>query len=70
MQSESDQLFELSSSKDKARLRSIRGIGAGAWVSSIPSSEKFTLSSNNFVLAVSLRIGHLLSLPDSVSNCD
>ena len=56
--------------RDAARLRSIRGKGAGAWLDSIPSSEKFALSSGNFVLAASLRLGLLLSLPPWATKCE
>ena len=56
-------MIETDSNRDAARLRSIRGKGAGAWLDSISSSEKFALSSGNFVLADSLRLGLPLSLP-------
>ena len=70
VQSKADQLIETDSNRDAARLRSIRGKGAGAWLDSIPSSEKFALSSGNFVLAASLRLGLPLSLPPWATKCE
>ena len=63
-------MIETGSNRDAARLRSIRGKGAGAWLDSIPSSEKFALSSGNFVLAASLRLGLPLSLPPWATKCE
>ena len=48
-QSKADQLIETDSNRDAARLLSIRGKGARAWLDSIPSSEKFALSSGNYL---------------------
>ena len=63
-------MIETDSNRDAVRLRSIRGKGAGAWLDSIPSSEKFALSSGNLVLAASLRLGLPLSLPPWVTKCE
>ena len=42
---------ELKSMRDKTRLRSLQGRGAGAWLDAIPTSTKFALSSGDYRLA-------------------
>ena len=49
--------------KDAARLRSVQGKGAGAWLNAIPSKEPLTLKSSEFRLGVSLRLGNPATLP-------
>ena len=63
-------MIESDSNRDAARLRSIRGKGAGAWLDSIPSLENFALSSGNIVLAASLRLDLPLSLPPWATKCE
>ena len=59
-----------SSSQDAARLLSLQGKGAGAWLSDVPSSKKFVLSPNNFISAASMRLGIPVSFPEWVNKCD
>ena len=63
-------LIDSSSQKDAARLLSLQGKGAGAWLSAVPSSKKFALSPNSFILAASVRLGIPVSFPEWVNNCD
>ena len=59
-----------SSTKDAARLRSLQGKGAGAWLDTIPSSRKLTLPSGLFCLAAFLKLGLPLPLSQSVTSCE
>ena len=56
--------------KDAARLRSLQGKGAGAWLDSIPSSQKFALSPGSFRLAAFVRLGLSMPLPHSIKTCE
>ena len=49
------------SQRDAARLRSIQGKGAGAWLNAMPTSNKLALVSRDFRLAACLRLG--LAMP-------
>ena len=62
-------MIETDSNQDEAKFCSIRGKGAGAWLDSTPSSEKFALLSGNFVFAASLRLSPLLFLPPWATKC-
>ena len=68
MKAQVDKMLECSLSSDAARLRSLQGKGAGAWLNSIPSSK--TLSPGNFILAASLRLGLAVPLPHWAYNCE
>ena len=50
--------------RDGARLCSLQGKGAGSWLSTIPTSGKFTLGPSEFRLAAYLRLGLPLPLCD------
>ena len=63
-------LIDSSSQKDAARLLSLQGKGAGAWVSAVPSSKKSMLLPNSFILAASMRLGIPVSFPEWVNKCD
>ena len=54
----SEMLIRADKSKmEKARLRSIRGKQAGAWLSTLPTSPALTLSDQHFRVASRLRLG-------------
>ena len=63
-------LIDSSSQKDAARLLSLQGKAAKAWLSAEPSSKKFALSPNNFISAASMRLGIPVSFPEWVNKCD
>ena len=63
------QIDNAATTRDASRLRSIQGKGAGAWLSSIPSSQRFALNSCNYRLASLLRLGMSLSLSDWLPKC-
>ena len=42
---------------DDARLGSLQGRGAGAWLQSVPTSEKFVMNKNEFQIPAFLRLG-------------
>ena len=48
----------------------LQGKGAGAWLSAIPSSKKFALSSSKFTLAASTRLGLPIPFPEWVNKCN
>ena len=52
--------------RDEARLRSIQGKGAGAWLNAIPS----TLVSRDFHLAACLRLGLAMPFNGCIPQCD
>ena len=70
MKAQVDKMLECSLSSDAARLRSLQGKGAGAWLNSLPSSKKLELSPGNFILAASLRLGLAMPLPHWADNCE
>ena len=63
-------LIDSSSKKDAVRLLFLQGKGAGACLSAVPSSKKFALSPNSFILLASMRLGIPVSLPEWVNKCD
>ena len=63
-------LENTTSLRDEARLRSLNGKGAGAWLSAIPSSRKFALNSCEFRLVAFLRLGLPLPYSDDIHTCD
>ena len=63
-------LASVVSDKDSARLQSLQGPYAGAWLDSIPSSRKFALSSPEFNLASCMRLGIPLPFGEWVANCE
>ena len=60
---------EASTGRDIARLRSLKGKGAGAWISAIPTSTSLALNSSEYRLARSLRFG-LPIFPDWAKTCN
>ena len=62
--------METDSNRDAAQWCSIRVKEAGAWLDSIPYSEKVALSSGNFVLVAYLRLALPLSLPLWATKCN
>jgi hypothetical protein len=56
--------------QDGARMRSLQGKGAGAWLESIPVSTKFALKAGDFCLATRLRLGCDMPLGMVSSFCD
>ena len=59
-------------SRTKARLRSLQGKGAGAWLETIPSSLEFALKPCNYCVATRLRLGCPMPLSSQTGNpkCD
>ena len=59
-------------SRTKARLRSLQGKGAGAWLETISSSSEFALKPCNYCIATRLRLGcpMPLSLQTGNPKCD
>ena len=56
--------------RDAARLRSLQGKGAGAWLDVIPTSDKHAVKSNQFSLACYLRLGLALPFINWIRTCD
>ena len=56
--------------RDAARLRSLHGKGSGAWLNAIPSSQKPTLRTRDFLLAACLRMGLPMPFIGYISRCD
>ena len=56
--------------KEAARLRSIQGRGAGAWIDAIPNSQKFALKPREFQLATFVRLGLPVDSSKWISKCD
>ena len=56
--------------EDGARMRSLQGKGAGAWLESIPVSTKFALKAGDFCLATRMRLGCDMPLCTASSICD
>ena len=63
-------LIDSSCQKDAARLLSLQGKGAGAWLSAVPSSKKFALSPNSCISAASMRLWIPVSFPEWVNKCN
>ena len=55
--------------RDRARLHSLSGKGAGAWVSAILSSSRVALSSHDFCLATMIRLGCDILASSSCCDC-
>ena len=55
--------------RDRARLHSLPGKGAGAWVSAITSSSRVALSPNDFRLATMMRLGCDILTSSSCCDC-
>ena len=68
--SQVQQMIRGSKTKDAARLLSLQGKGAGAWIDCIPSSQRFALSPSLYRLATFVRLGLPVPLPDSVTKCE
>ena len=49
-------LDDAKGARDGARLRSLQGRDAGAWLESVPTSEKFAMNKNEFQIAAFLRL--------------
>ena len=56
--------------RDAARLRSLQGKGAGAWLEAVPSSQKLALKPSEFRLASFLRLGHSMPFSSLINNCN
>ena len=56
--------------RDAARLRSLQGKGAGAWLNVIPTSDKHAVKSNQFSLACYLRLGLAFPFINWIRTCD
>ena len=56
--------------RDAARVRSLQGKGAGSWISAIPTSGKFALSTCEYRLAAFWRLGLPLPSNDEIQACD
>ena len=68
--SATDIIIQAQSDRDAARLRSLHGRGAGAWLDVIPTSAKHALKTNEFSLASYLRLGVVLPFTNWIKNCD
>ena len=53
-----------------ARFRLLQGLGAGAWLDSIPSSAKLALKPSDFCLAMRMRLGLEMPLGSVVPICE
>ena len=58
------------SQRSSARFRSLQGVGADAWLDSIPLSTKIALKPGEFCLATRLRLGCEMLLGSVISTCD
>ena len=58
------------SQRSSARFRSLQGVGAGAWLDSMPLSTKFALKPVKFHLATRLRLGCEIPLGSVISTCN
>ena len=56
--------------RDAARVRSLQGKGAGSWISAIPTSGKFALSTCEYRLVAFWRLGLPLPSNDEIQACD
>ena len=68
--SATDIIIQAQSDRDAARLRSLQGRGAGAWLDVIPTSAKYALKTNEFCLASYLRLGVALLFTNWIKKCD
>ena len=65
-----DIIIQAQSDRVAARLRSLQGQGAGAWLDVIPTSAKHALKTNEFSLASYLRLGVALPFTNWIKQCD
>ena len=56
--------------RDEARFRSVQCKGAGSWLSAIPASREFALSSCEFCFAALVRLGLPLPYSDNIQICN
>ena len=56
--------------RDAARLRSLQGKGAGAWLESVLTSEKFAMNKNYFQIAAFLRLGQPMPFNSCATHCN
>ena len=63
-------LNESSDDLSRARKRSVRGRGAGAWLQSIPTSDELAMNPCEFRIATCLRLGLPLPFEHWLSTCD
>ena len=68
--SATDIIIQAQSDRDAARLKSLQGRGAGAWLDVIPTSAKYALKTNEFSLASYLRLGVALPFTNWIKKCD
>ena len=57
-------------SRDQARIHGCGGPNSGAWLDAIPSSHHFTLSNDNIVNAICLRLGKAIPCLQSLDKCN
>ena len=65
-----DFIKNIKSNRGAARLRSLQGKGAGAWLDVTPSTYKNALKPNEFCLASCLRLGISLPFSQLLEHCD
>ena len=65
-----DFIKSIKSNQDAARLRSLQGKGAGAWLDVIPLTYKNAHKPNEFRLASCMRLGISLPFSRLVEHCD
>ena len=63
-------LDDAKGARDAARLRSLQGKGAGAWLESVPTSDKFAMNKNEFQIAAFLRLGQAMPFNSCVTHCN
>ena len=63
-------LSSAATARDAARLRSVRGKSAGAWLSALPTDQEFSLSTYDFRLATLLHLGMSIPLSDWSGSCN
>ena len=56
--------------RDAARLRSAQGRGSGAWLESLPSSDRYSLIAKDFCLASFLRLGLPMPFKSCINKCE
>ena len=61
---------DTSSDRDAARLLSLQGTGAGAWIEAVPTSSKFAMNPTEFRLAAFLRLGIPMPFSSCLVKCD
>ncbi len=65
-----DMIMISSCDREAARLRSLQGKGAGAWINTIPTSQKLALESRDFRLAACMRLGLSMPFKGYIQRCD